>query len=205
MVVALFGCSATKETVNIDIPATYEQVGLALDVKYKLNDNNTFDEENSGAKGTFSITDDGFSLKHKTNRILNPLINYSYSKNGDLYCLTGDSFKNDIDYGAPLSLDSNNRTNQGFKSAIYYNDDENDKLMWTIQFELDGSVVCRQFGVSYTSNNGVQMLAPNERLQVKEGKYSISDNIITISYDDGSENKLVIINNCICWNVLQKI
>lgn len=32
-----------------------------------------------------------------------------------------------------------------------------------------------------------------------------SGDVVAITYEDGSENKLVIINNRICWNVLQKV
>lgn len=212
--VMFVGCTTNitndKETIESteskSLVGEYQQVAFGLDLKYKFNDNYTYDELNTDEKGTYEkYNDNGFSLTHISNRNYVARLNTNYCYVNGFYCSTNNTFEKDVEYGTVISFDENGKTNQAFHSAYYFTDDENEYYQWFVKFNEDGSIFLRQYDTHYATINGTQMLVPNKELQVVEGTYTVENNIVKISCKDGTSKVLVIENDKIYWDVLEKI
>lgn len=214
LILMFVGCSTNVTNNNeslesiepVSLVGEYQQVAFGLDLKYKFNDNNTYDELNTDEKGTYSeYNGNGFSLTHNSNRNYVAGLDTNYCYVNGYYCSENNTFGKDEEYGIAISFDENGKTNQAFSSAYYFTDYKDKYYQWVVAFNEDGSIFLRQYNIDYATINGTQMLTPNKELQVVEGTYTVENNIVKISCKDGTSKVLVIENDKIYWDVLEKI
>lgn len=187
-----------------DVAGTYKNVGLLSneDMTYVLNSNGTVDQTSKrrmlSFKGTVSITDNGsIYLKGNNTSKSETYIKYKdyFYENTPNATLT--KFSKDEEYGLKLTLNENNRTNQVFETFAYaVSSDYNTQCVYTITFSEDGTFKLLKYDrviTSFSTSNREEF----------EGTYNIENDIMKLNYN-GKEDTLLIINDVIYFDVIQK-
>lgn len=214
VLLSITGCGKNKDVEKKEEPekftlndaiGTYKNVGLLMneDVTYELKDDNTFDQTakivSLSFKGTFSISEGGgiFLSKNKSS------IKETFVKHGEYFFETAGGityFSTDEEYGKNLTLDDNGKTSQSF--TVFHHDVNRDStgsaLYYTLNiiFSKDGTFKLNK----YYRTRGTFV----SNLEHFEGTYSVSDDIMTLSYD-GKEHILLIIEDKLYFDVIQKV
>jgi hypothetical protein len=192
----LCACSGGGRTDNNQqntVIGTYKNVSAFLENKYNLHENSTYDKTPSGAKGTYKASKDGgFVLtrnKSSEEEVFAKKDQYYYRTN--LIC----AFETDEDYGLPLQLDENGRSNQWF--SAYY-DSISDSIWNVLILELkdDGTFRLRD---CIRTMNGSQSDEKDHT-----GTYRAEGDVLFLNYD-GADHPFLMLKDKVYFDVLEKV
>ncbi len=191
MLLSLCACGGSKENVV----GTYKNVSVFLDTTYALNENTTYEKTEPSGKGTFEPNSKGgFSLTKAGEKPSSddPIFikedSYYYQMNGKY------SFEEDTEYGLEPTFDDNGRSDQDFIAYYELLSDKSGWLTLALDLNEDGT-----FMLSDYIKSTVQATVKNNH----EGTYSVEGNVLHLNYD-GKDHVMLIIDNKIYFNVLEK-
>ena len=185
VILSLTGCGSIAMKKG-DIIGTYKNIGILMeeDVTYNIHDNETYDQicdvPALNFKGTYKFGGGKIQFYSKNGQLIENIVQH-----GDYFFVEGlgeDGFSNmnhayfekDDEYGKTLSLDSNGRTDQKFKSSYFPTYSAGEGKRWvfsvTIQFNKDGTFELEtDKGVNtYTMKYYDPKKCPPERMQIKQ-------------------------------------
>ena len=172
-----------------DLAGTWESSIWVLPTKLVFNENTTFDY-GKYAKGTFTLSDDGSEITLTKKSGYLKYLNYSVFN--DYIYTTDVAFDEDADYGLPLTVDENGRSDQTFVLTYIGGktvfDPDTDICSIQLDLKKDGTF-CLIDGYWSSKFNSQMSVTP----QGRKGTYSYSDSILTLTYE-GKDYPFVVID-----------
>jgi len=178
-----------ESTQPQQVYGTYRTVGIFLEDEYYLNENTTFDTK-QGEKGTYTINDNGFTVKPKDS------VELTFVKKDNIYYKTGfmDCFEEDKDYGLEPSFDEDGRSNQSFEGNF---GDINRTYQFSLKLNEDGTYTTNYW---IAHNIGLDI----EKEETREGEYRLEDDILWLNYK-GTDYPMILADGKIYFDVIEKV
>ena len=194
---SLVACANTQpdepKTQEENLSGTYKNVSAFLNTTYVLHDNTTYDKTAPDAKGTYKETKGGgFTLQRNNSseeEVFSKKDQYYYRSN--LIC----AFEKDEDYGLPLTLDENGRSNQWF-SAYYDSIDDSTWNVLILILKEDGTFLLRD---CIRTMSGAQSNETDH-----EGNYRAEGDMLYLNYD-GIDHPFIMMNDKVYFDILEKV